>query len=74
METPAVDESIEPKFSCRVWFKEAIRVLASNHIISCSDVIELECELRAYGEEQDPKTITGAPVMIYESSVAKSSR
>ncbi|KAI0093263.1 hypothetical protein BDY19DRAFT_922981 [Irpex rosettiformis] len=66
---PTIDQSIEERFTCRVWFKEAIRVLTANGIISCPDVYKLERELKAYGEEQDPKTVAGYGVEIRTSSI-----
>ncbi|KII92218.1 hypothetical protein PLICRDRAFT_172333 [Plicaturopsis crispa FD-325 SS-3] len=56
---PAVDQAEEPVFSCRVWFKEAVRVLNANGIVRCPDVYALENELTQYDEEQDAKTVTG---------------
>ncbi|KAI0787360.1 hypothetical protein C8Q74DRAFT_1366261 [Fomes fomentarius] len=70
MSIPSVDQSIEHRFTCRVWFKEAARVLTTNGIISCSDVAGLEREIKGYGEEQDEKTISGHPLVICKSSIA----
>ncbi|KAJ6502183.1 hypothetical protein C8R45DRAFT_611629 [Mycena sanguinolenta] len=48
MTVPAIDQATEPTFTCRVWFREAIRVLHRNNIINCPDVDELEKECRGY--------------------------
>lgn len=51
LEVPLSDRLIEPVFTCRVWFKEAIRVLNANRVISCSDANQLEKQLVDCGEE-----------------------
>ncbi|KAJ3997597.1 hypothetical protein F5050DRAFT_1711170 [Lentinula boryana] len=56
----------EPEFTCRVWFKEAIRQLhASGMFVKCPDVDALERELVAkasameyWGDEKLPAQIT----------------
>ncbi|THH30618.1 hypothetical protein EUX98_g3588 [Antrodiella citrinella] len=70
MSIPSVDQAIEGRFTCRVWFKEAVRVLTAKGVISCPDVAGLEREMKDYGEEQDEKTIHGHPLVIYKSSIA----
>jgi len=48
MEVPYIDRVVEPKFTCRVWFREAIRQLDSCGLfLQCSDVNALESELIA---------------------------
>ncbi|KAG0143839.1 hypothetical protein CROQUDRAFT_660731 [Cronartium quercuum f. sp. fusiforme G11] len=47
---PPEDVGIEQMFTCRVWIREAIRVLHRAGIIQCDSVHELEWELRGYGE------------------------
>lgn len=70
MEVPSIFEDSEKRFSCRVWVKEAWRVLDANGIIKCSDVVALEHEMWDFGREHDPLTITGAPFKFH---TAKSS-
>ncbi|KAL1659960.1 hypothetical protein EV122DRAFT_253083 [Schizophyllum commune] len=70
MSIPSIDQSIERVFTCRVWVKEAVRVLAANGFISCSDVAGLEREVKGYGQAQDEKTISGHPVVVHKSTVA----
>ncbi|KAF4591278.1 hypothetical protein EYR40_009881 [Pleurotus pulmonarius] len=53
MEVPASDATIEPRFSCRVWFKEAVRQLARAGAITCPDVYVLEDECREYARGND---------------------
>ncbi|KAF7298321.1 hypothetical protein MKEN_01356600 [Mycena kentingensis (nom. inval.)] len=49
MAVPAIDVQREAKFTCRVWFREAIRVLNKKGLIQCSDVDSLEEEVKGYG-------------------------
>ncbi|KAI0672552.1 hypothetical protein C8Q78DRAFT_990949 [Trametes maxima] len=70
MAIPSVDQSIERVFTCRVWLKEAVRVLAANGFIYCADVAALEREVKAYGQAQDEKTISGHPLVVHKSTVA----
>ena len=47
MDIPSSQRAREPKFTCRVWFKEAIRMLnESGMFVKCPDVDALEEELR----------------------------
>lgn len=48
MEVPFDDAQIESRFSCRVWWKEAIRNLNGVKIIECPDVVRLEAECKGY--------------------------
>ncbi|PBL01867.1 hypothetical protein ARMGADRAFT_1005360 [Armillaria gallica] len=44
--TPDTDRAREPRFTCRVWFKEAIRTLhAAEMFVKCADVDALERDL-----------------------------
>ncbi|KZT22101.1 hypothetical protein NEOLEDRAFT_1072261 [Neolentinus lepideus HHB14362 ss-1] len=45
-EIPPVDAGKEPNFTCRVWIKEAVRRLHAAGFLVCSDVDELEHEMR----------------------------
>ncbi len=45
---PEADEGREPEFTCRVWWREAIRRLHVEGIISCPDVDGLERECRKH--------------------------
>ncbi|PIL25237.1 hypothetical protein GSI_13126 [Ganoderma sinense ZZ0214-1] len=62
---------VELTFTCRVWFKQAIRVLHANGILSCPNVYALEQELVLYGRAQDRKTRSG---LGYKYHVASTSR
>ncbi|KAJ3902118.1 hypothetical protein F5879DRAFT_904767 [Lentinula edodes] len=48
-EVPAADKGKEPKFTCRVWMKEAVRCLNAAGYLRCTDVDELEKEAIARG-------------------------
>ena len=48
MSIPSIDKDIEPKFTCRVWWREAIRKLSSFGLIDCMDVELLEKECKAF--------------------------
>ncbi|KAJ7900725.1 hypothetical protein B0H14DRAFT_3123798 [Mycena olivaceomarginata] len=48
MVVPAVDHAREPKFTCRVWFREAVRVLHEARVLNCPDVDALEAECVSY--------------------------
>ncbi|KAK0468261.1 uncharacterized protein EV420DRAFT_1503546 [Desarmillaria tabescens] len=50
MQVPAIDVEKEPRFSCRVWCREALRRLDKEGIISCSDINAMEKEVWEYGE------------------------
>ncbi|KNZ54601.1 hypothetical protein VP01_2903g3 [Puccinia sorghi] len=47
---PQCDRGRETRFSCRVWVKEAIRMLDYCGVLQCDDVDELEYEINALGE------------------------
>lgn len=50
MAVPIVDLPYETRgFTCRVWFKEAIRCLHNGGFIYCQNVYALEEECRQYG-------------------------
>ncbi len=44
MTIPPSDVDRESAFTCRVWVKQAVRVLAENAIVKCLDVDALERE------------------------------
>ncbi|KAK0242672.1 hypothetical protein EDD85DRAFT_918880 [Armillaria nabsnona] len=50
MVVPAIDGEREPRFSCRVWCREALRRLDIEGIITCTDIDAMEKEMREYGE------------------------
>ncbi|KAH6894972.1 hypothetical protein BKA70DRAFT_791071 [Coprinopsis sp. MPI-PUGE-AT-0042] len=54
METPEIDQGVEPKFTCRVWLREAVRVLHRNGYIECPDVNALEKECEEVAEPNHP--------------------
>ncbi|KAF9479642.1 hypothetical protein BDN70DRAFT_878604 [Pholiota conissans] len=51
MTVPDIDEEKEPKFSCRVWIREALRRLHREGYIECPDVGAMEDEMREYGRD-----------------------
>ncbi|TFY72336.1 hypothetical protein EVG20_g669 [Dentipellis fragilis] len=67
MLVPEEDMIMEDTFTCRVWFKEAVRVLAANGIVKCLDVHSLEKEMFEYGEENDIQTGLGYPYKAHAS-------
>lgn len=48
---PVVDVGREPKFTCRVWIREAVRRMDKASYIQCTDVDALEKELIEYGRQ-----------------------
>ncbi|KAJ7862484.1 hypothetical protein B0H14DRAFT_2740207 [Mycena olivaceomarginata] len=48
MSIPVIDQAREPEFNCRVWFREAVRVLDQAGILQCQDVDALEAECKSY--------------------------
>lgn len=50
MAIPAVDSEREPRFTCRVWLREAVRRMHAAGYISCPDVDALEAEMWEYGK------------------------
>ena len=50
---PDSDKNTEPRFSCRVWLREAVRHLDAAGLINCSDINALEAECRSYALEND---------------------
>ncbi|KAF7422997.1 hypothetical protein PC9H_011161 [Pleurotus ostreatus] len=67
MEVPASDAEIEPRFSCRVWFKEAVRQLAYAGVITCTDVCALENECREYARRNDASQVSYVGYTFYVS-------
>ncbi|KAF9487286.1 hypothetical protein BDN71DRAFT_664049 [Pleurotus eryngii] len=53
MEIPAAEVGFEARFSCRVWFKEAVRRLHQARIINCPDIYNLEAECKAYAQANE---------------------
>ena len=75
MEVPEVDRQREPTYSCRTWFREAIRVLhRAQFFIDCPDVDALERELSSQARLVDAKSTrySNAPSSVL--IVSKSSR
>lgn len=54
MVIPEVDQAVEGRFTCRVWFKEAVRVLNQAGYVRCDDVGALEKECKEYALANDP--------------------
>ncbi|KAJ7898815.1 hypothetical protein B0H14DRAFT_2331938 [Mycena olivaceomarginata] len=48
MSIPVIDQAREPEFNCRVWFREAVRVLDQAEILQCREVDALEAECKSY--------------------------
>ncbi|KAI0784703.1 hypothetical protein C8Q75DRAFT_723927 [Abortiporus biennis] len=63
----APPDDLPQRFTCRIWFKEAIRVLNKRGVIRCTSVNSLETELRMYGEEHWRLTELGSPPKLYDS-------
>ncbi|KAJ6486369.1 hypothetical protein C8R47DRAFT_979683 [Mycena vitilis] len=55
MAVPVVDKERERKFTCRVWFRQAIRELHDTGFLECSDVDALEKECIRYGLGNTPQ-------------------
>jgi len=60
-------ETKETTFNCRVWVREALRVLYDESIISCSDVESLEQEFFSLAHDNDTKTVVGGPYKVHVS-------
>ncbi|KAF9560138.1 hypothetical protein CPC08DRAFT_762926 [Agrocybe pediades] len=50
MKSPAGSEDEHVRFTCRIWIREAVRVLNSAGIIACGDVNALEEECKAHAD------------------------
>lgn len=48
---PDVDKERETKFTCRVWVREAVRLMNANGYVRCPDVNALEEEMWGYGRK-----------------------
>ena len=71
MTIPQEDVGIEPKFTCRVWWKQAIRLLSDRGYIKCDNVQALENECKAYAETND-RSQEGSFHYVYH--ISKNSR
>ena len=60
-------ETKESAFNCRVWVREAIRVLHDHGVVDIVDVYKLEEEFVALGEENDASVVQGGPYKVYWS-------
>lgn len=58
----------ESEFNCRVWVREALRVLQDHGVVNITDVSDLEDEFIALGEENDGSVVQGGPYKVYCSS------
>lgn len=56
----------EPRFTCHVWLKAAVRALDRAGIIKCSDIDELEQTLRTFGAAQTDLTEHGKGYILVE--------
>lgn len=57
----------EGEFNCRVWVREALRVLQDHGAVDVVDVDKLEDEFIALGEENDGSVVQGGPYKVYWS-------
>ncbi|OCH95366.1 hypothetical protein OBBRIDRAFT_883924 [Obba rivulosa] len=63
--TPAADGA--QQFTCRIWFRAAVRVLHAQGAVECPDVDALEKELRTLAEGRRLAIEQGAPYVICDS-------
>ena len=68
MTIPLSDVGRESAFTCRVWVKQAVIVLAENGIVKCLDVDALEREIIEFGNENEPNVLKGLPYKLHFSS------
>lgn len=66
MASPAGTEDEHVKFSCRIWLREAIRVLNQQGIIACNDVnaLQAECEKHADTNKENIELGRGKPIFV----------
>lgn len=62
-----VREQKEHIFTCRVWLREALRVLQDHGVIGIVDIDRLEEDFVSLGEENDSNVIKGGPYKLYHS-------
>ena len=67
MTIPQEDVGIEPKFTCRVWWKQAIRLLSDRGYIKCDNVQALENECIEYAKT-NPRLHGGSSHYEYHTS------
>jgi len=60
-----VREQKEDSFNCRVWVREALRVLEDHGVIDIGDINKLEEEFISLGEENDSSIVMGGPYKVY---------
>ncbi|EMD34050.1 hypothetical protein CERSUDRAFT_97974 [Gelatoporia subvermispora B] len=65
MATPAADAP--HPFTCRIWFRAAVRTLHARGVLHCADVDALEAELRALAEAHWLAIEQGTPYVVCES-------
>ena len=59
-------ESRTSIFTCRVWFREAVRRLHDCSAISCPDVDDAERRWIELGEQNDGQVIAGGTYVVYQ--------
>lgn len=59
MSISSSDMAVESRFSCRVWFKQAVRSLMEHGIVKCRDVIALENEMKRLAADNEDNIIMG---------------
>ncbi|KAJ7187458.1 hypothetical protein GGX14DRAFT_581064 [Mycena pura] len=69
MSTPAVDQEKEPRFTCRVWFREVIRILHQAGILTCTDVDALEEECAEHAKANQAALPTWGGYMHFVSQI-----
>ena len=72
MSSPVGTGDEHVKFSCRIWMREAVRVLNKQGVIVCEDVDALEKECEAYAEKNRGTVETGkGKAVFFVSNVSK---
>ena len=67
MTIPSIDMGLEFNFTCRVWFKQAVRVRSAHGVIRCPSVTTLEEELVEMGGMNDESVSGGGIFTIHVS-------
>ena len=65
MTTPACDAP--HPFTCRIWFREAVRVLDHQHMVKCRSTVDtLEKELTMLADENGNSVALGRPWKLHD--------
>lgn len=65
LEVPPADQATEKTFDCRVWFREAVRRLDANGILTCPDIDALEIELERLADPNARSILQGIGRFTY---------